>query len=65
MSTICFMQFGKLKSLIDFEDSTWGRMFNFAKEMLADPEVMKPVEIQPESINIKDEVRNLQSLIAF
>ena len=44
-------------SLIDFEDSTWGRMFNFAKEMFADPEVMKPLEIQLESINIKDEVK--------
>ena len=44
-------------SLVDFEDSTWGRMFNFAKEMFADPEVMKPLEIQPKSINIKDEVK--------
>ena len=44
-------------SLVDFEDSTWGRMFNFAKEMFADPELMKPLEIQLESINIKDEVK--------
>ena len=32
-------------------------MFNFAKEMFADAEVTKPVEIQPESLNIKDEVK--------
>ena len=32
-------------------------MFNFAKGMFADPEVTKPVEIQPKSINIKDEVK--------
>ena len=44
-------------SLIDFDDSTWAKMFNFTKEMFADPEVTKPVEIQPESTNIKDEVK--------
>ena len=44
-------------SLIDFDDGTWARMFNFAKEMFADPEVTKPVEIQPESINMKEEVK--------
>ena len=44
-------------SFVDFDEATWNRFFNFTKEMYTDPQCSIPMEIQLESLTLKEEIK--------
>ena len=44
-------------SFVDFDNDTWNKLFNFSKEMFADPEIRKPTESQPECVKLKSDLK--------
>ena len=44
-------------SFVDFDDGTWNKLFNFTKEMYADPEMTIPTQVQLESMTLKEDIK--------